>query len=131
MVTEITQGIKVSVETFYQEDYSNPIGKEYIFAYRVTIENSGEHAVKLLSRHWYIYDSADAPGVYREVEGEGVVGHQPTLLAEDTYQYVSGCNLKSEFGRMFGTYRMQRIEDGKLFDVLIPEFELEATPKLN
>ena len=131
MVTEITKGIRVSVETFYQEDYSNPMSGEYIFAYRVTIENSSEHTVKLLSRHWYIYDSAYAPGELREVQGEGVVGQQPVLEPMQTYQYVSGCNLKSEFGRMHGTYTLERTTDGQLFDVLIPEFELQATPKLN
>lgn len=131
MVTEITKGVRVSVETFYQDDYSNPLESEYIFAYRVTIENASEHTIKLLGRHWFIYDSCSAPGVFREVEGEGVVGQQPTLEPMQTYQYVSGCNLKSEFGRMFGNYTMQRVTDGKLFEVIIPEFELQATPKLN
>ncbi len=131
MVTEITKGVRVSVETFYQEDYSNPIEGEFIFAYRVTIENASEHTIQLMRRHWFIYDSSNAPGVLREVEGEGVVGQQPTLEPMQVYQYVSGCNLKSEMGRMYGTYTMQRSTDGKLFEVVIPEFELQATPKLN
>lgn len=131
MVTEITKGVRVSVETFYQDDYSNPMEGEFIFAYRVTIENASESTIQLMSRHWYIYDSSNAPGVFREVEGEGVVGQQPTLEPMQVYQYVSGCNLKSEMGRMFGTYTMQRSTDGKLFEVTIPEFELHATPKMN
>jgi ApaG protein len=128
MVTEITKGVKVCVETFYQNEYSNPLNNEFMFAYRVTIENSSENAIKLISRHWHIFDSI---GDYREVEGDGVVGQQPTLEPGASYQYVSGCNLRSEIGRMFGTYEMQRIDDGKLFEVAIPEFSLYAPPKLN
>jgi ApaG protein len=128
MVTEITKGVKVCVETFYQNEYSNPLNNEFMFAYRVTIENSGEHTIKLISRHWHIFDSI---GDYREVEGDGVVGQQPTLEPGASHQYVSGCNLRSEIGRMYGTYEMQRIDDGKLFEVAIPEFQLYAPPKLN
>lgn len=131
MVTEITKGVRVSVETFYQDDYSNPVAGEFIFAYRVTIENASEHTLKLLGRHWYIYDTALPPGTFREVEGEGVVGQQPVLAPMQTYQYVSGCNLKSEIGRMHGTYTMERVGDSKLLEVIIPEFELVATLKLN
>lgn len=128
MVTEITQGIKVCVETFYQHDYSNPLNNEFMFAYRVTIENYSEHAIKLIGRHWYIFDSI---GDFREVEGEGVVGQQPVIEQGASYQYVSGCNLRSEIGRMHGIYEMQRMNDGKLFEVTIPEFQLYAAPKMN
>jgi ApaG protein len=128
MVTEITQGIKVCVETFYQHDYSNPLNNEFMFAYRVTIENDSDQAIKLISRHWHIFDSI---GDYREVEGEGVVGQQPVIEPGASYQYVSGCNLRSEIGRMHGVYEMQRINDGKLFEVTIPEFQLYAAPKMN
>lgn len=130
MVTEITRGVRVSVESFYQDDYSNPLDSEFIFAYRVTIENSSESTIRLLRRHWFIYD-AYGTGEYREVEGDGVVGQQPTLDPMAQYQYVSGCNLKSELGRMHGVYEFERISDGRIFEVLIPEFELIATPKLN
>ncbi|MDX2002262.1 MAG: Co2+/Mg2+ efflux protein ApaG [Chitinophagales bacterium] len=128
MVTEITQGIKVCVEAFYQDEYSNPLNNEFMFAYRVTIENASEHTIKLVSRHWYIFDSV---GDYREVEGEGVVGQQPVLAPGTSYQYVSGCNLRSEIGRMYGTYEMQRMDNGKLFNVAIPEFHLYAPAKMN
>ncbi len=57
MVSKISEGIEVSVETFYQPDYSNPVSGEYMFAYRITIENHNNFSVKLLRRHWYIIDS--------------------------------------------------------------------------
>ena len=48
MVTSITQGVKVSVETFFQHNYSK--NGEFVFAYRVTIENKSENTVQLLRR---------------------------------------------------------------------------------
>jgi ApaG protein len=128
METATTRGVKVSVETFYQPDYSNPMLEEFMFAYRITISNLGAHAIKLLKRHWII---VDAFGVNREVEGEGVVGQQPILAPGESYQYISGCNLKTEVGKMHGTYLMQRLSDGKMFYVNIPVFKLIASMKLN
>lgn len=117
----ISEGIKVSVETFYQQDYSNPLQSEYMFAYRITLENNNSFPVKLHRRHWYIFDSS---GSHREVEGEGVIGVQPVLQPGENYQYVSGCNLRSEMGRMYGTYQMENLNSKKMFDVSIPAFEM-------
>lgn len=128
MISKISEGVEISVETFYQQDYSNPMLSEYMFAYRISIENHNSFAVKLHSRHWYIFDSN---GEYREVEGEGVVGVQPTINSGDHYQYVSGCNLKSEMGRMHGTYIMENLHTKQLFEVKIPAFEMVTPFKYN
>jgi ApaG protein len=128
MQTAITRGVKVSVETFYQLDYSNPLKGEFMFAYRITIVNQSEQTLQLLSRHWHI---VDANGVEKEIEGEGVVGQQPILRPNEAYQYVSGCNLNTEIGKMFGTYLMINISNGKKFKVNIPVFHLVASQKLN
>jgi ApaG protein len=128
MTSKISEGVEISVETFYQQDYSNPMLSEYMFAYRITIENHNGFTVKLHSRHWYIFDSN---GEYREVEGEGVVGVQPTISSGDNYQYVSGCNLKSEMGRMHGTYVMENLDTQQLFEVNIPSFEMVTPFKYN
>ena len=117
----ISEGVKVSVETFYQPDYSNPLQSEFMFAYRISIENHNAFPVKLLRRHWHIFDSN---GSNREVEGEGVVGVQPTLQSGESYQYVSGCNLRTEMGRMSGTYQMENTHSTKVFTVSIPAFEM-------
>jgi ApaG protein len=128
MVTEITAGVKVSVETFFQPAHSDVLQSTYIFAYRISIENDSEYAIKLLRRHWHI---TDAYSFKREVEGEGVVGEQPVIEPGSKYQYVSGCDLKTEIGRMHGTYEMERQTDGRLFEVKIPMFEMVAPFKLN
>ncbi|OWP61866.1 Co2+/Mg2+ efflux protein ApaG [Hymenobacter amundsenii] len=128
MNTTTTQGVTVSVTTNYLPDYSSPGQEHYVFAYKIDIRNNSEYTVKLLRRHWYIYD---ANGVVREVEGEGVVGQQPTLEPGESHQYVSGCNLKSGLGKMRGTYQMERLMDGSEFAVEIPEFTLVVPYRLN
>ena len=128
MVAKITEGVKVSVETTYQPEYSNPAHEHFMFAYKVMIENLTEYSVQVLSRHWNIFDSN---GTKREVEGEGVVGLQPIIEPGQFHEYVSGCNLKTDMGTMQGTYQMKRLVDNELFDVKIPEFNLVAPFKLN
>jgi len=128
IVHQVTNGVSVSVETFYQPAQSNPLSSEYLFAYRITIENLSAVPVQLLSRHWYIVDSN---GSNREVEGEGVVGEQPIIEPGESYQYVSAANLRSEIGKMFGTYNMVSHYDKKGFTVNIPEFQLIAPFKMN
>ena len=124
----ITQGVEVSVETFYQYDYSQPHQHEHMFAYRITLENHNAFSVQLLRRQWYIFDSN---GDYRQVEGEGVVGQQPVLKPGETFQYVSGCNLKSEMGKMWGFYTIVDLASKKNFRVDIPEFQMIAPMKLS
>lgn len=128
MVTEITKGIKVTVESEYQPAYSSPSQYHYVFTYKVTIENQSENTIQLLRRHWHIHD---AGFLIKEVEGEGVVGQQPILEPGQAHQYVSGCNLKSGIGKMLGTYLMEKIVDGQRFEATIPEFNMVAPFKLN
>lgn len=128
MVTEITQGIKVSVETEYQPAYSSPSQHHFVFTYRITIENQSDYTIQLMRRHWNIFDAGFPK---REVEGEGVVGQQPVLEPGQTHQYVSGCNLKSGIGKMVGTYLMERVVDGTKLQVVIPEFTMVAPLRQN
>ena len=128
MSSKISEGVEINVETFYQPDYSNPVSGEYMFAYRITIENHNSFPVKLHRRHWHIFDSN---GSYREVEGEGVVGVQPILNPGERYQYVSGCNLRTEMGKMYGSYTMENLNNKKNFEVNIPIFEMIVPFKMN
>lgn len=128
MTTQITEGVKVSVETVYQREYSNPENEHFMFAYRVRIENLSGFRIKLLRRHWLIFDSK---GPKREVEGEWVVGLQPTIEPGQHHEYISGCNLKSDMGSMEGSYLMCREVDGSTFLVQIPKFMLMPPHKLN
>jgi len=128
MISLISEGIQISIETFYQSDYSNPTNHEFMFAYRIFIENHNAFAVKLLRRQWYIFDSN---GEHREVEGEGVVGVQPLIKPGEQFQYVSGCNLKTEMGKMHGEYIMENQHTKETFMVQIPKFEMIVPAKMN
>lgn len=121
MVTAITQGIKVSVEATYQAEYSSPHQHHFVFTYKVTIENNSAFTIQLLRRKWEIFDAGRSTKL---VEGDGVVGQQPILEPGKAHQYVSGCNLSSGLGKMKGLYFMERIQDGKIIEVKIPEFQL-------
>jgi ApaG protein len=128
MTSLITQGVAISVEVFYEASYSNTVNSEFMFAYRITIENQNQFPIKLLSRHWYIFDSN---ATKREVEGDGVVGEQPVLNPNQKYGYVSGCNLKSEMGIMHGSYVFENLFTKKTFKTIIPQFEMYVPFKLN
>jgi ApaG protein len=128
MVAQITDGVKVSVETTYQPEYSNPANEHFMFAYKIRIENLSHYSVQLISRHWNIFDSN---GTQREVEGEGVVGQQPIIEPGGMHEYVSGCNLQTDMGTMHGSYEMRRLVDDEALTVLIPKFSLIAPFKLN
>lgn len=128
MVTAITQGVKISVDTVYQEEYSNPDQEHFMFAYQIIIENLSDYAIQLKRRQWLIFDSN---GTQKEVEGEGVVGLQPIIAPGGSYKYVSGCNLSTDIGAMSGSYLMYRSADESEFSVNIPEFQLIVPYRLN
>ena len=128
MPIAITNDVYISVETAYQQPATPHGQQQHMFAYRITIHNQGFHTLKLLRRHWFI---TDVNHENTEVEGEGVVGLQPVLEPGESHQYVSGCAIESEFGKMSGTYLMERQLDGQLFNVAIPEFYLVAPFRLN
>ncbi len=121
MVSAISEGIRINVEVFFQKDYSNPIVHDYMFAYRITIINENNFPVQLMRRNWKIFDSN---GTYKTVEGEGVIGVQPIIQPNDQYTYVSGCNLKTDVGRMHGTYVMNNLFTHQKFNVEIPGFSM-------
>lgn len=128
MPIAITHDIKIVVETAYQNNRLNNFEGNHMFAYRITIENQSDFTIRLLRRHWFI---TDINNVSQEVEGEGVIGQQPIIEPGNSHQYVSGCSIQSDFGKMQGNYLMERQIDGKQFYVEIPEFKLIAPFRLN
>jgi ApaG protein len=116
-----TRGIAVSVEPTYLESRSSPESSQYLWAYRVIIENQGRETVQLLSRHWMI---TNARGELTEVKGPGVVGEQPILRPGQRFEYTSGAPLNTPSGMMGGAYQMEN-EGGERFDIEIPTFSLD------
>jgi ApaG protein len=119
--------IEVSVSTTYIPSQSVPTSNRYVFAYTVTITNSGEVSATLLTRHWVI---TDANNKTQEVRGEGVVGQQPHLSPGTSFEYTSGTILETPVGMMRGSYQM-RADDGTEFDAEIPPFTLSAPRTLH
>ncbi|HSD40447.1 MAG TPA: Co2+/Mg2+ efflux protein ApaG [Burkholderiales bacterium] len=112
--------ITVTAKTQYLADQSDEAADRYVFAYTITIRNTGAAAAQLVSRHWIITDSN---GKVQEVKGLGVVGEQPKLAPGESYEYTSGAAIATPVGTMRGSYQMVA-EDGTKFDAPIPEFTL-------
>ena len=112
---------QVDVVPHYLPEQSSPEQGLYSFAYTITITNSGEVPAQLISRHWII---TNANGQVEEVKGLGVVGHQPLLKPGESFQYTSGCRLRTSSGTMQGSYFCVA-EDGERFEVDIPTFVLD------
>jgi ApaG protein len=110
----------VTVEVEFLAEQSDLTTNRYAFAYHIKISNTGTVPAQLISRHWIITDGNNET---QEVKGLGVVGAQPLLSPNQTFEYTSGTVLDSPMGEMRGTYQMVA-EDGTQFDVEIPAFAL-------
>lgn len=121
MYRSTTRNIEVAVEPFFLPERSDPQEDRFVWAYRVTIANHSDTPIQLLARHWRI---TDGTGRVEEVRGPGVVGEQPHLDPGDSYQYTSGCPLRTSSGFMVGSYTMRNGE-GEFFEVAIPAFSLD------
>ena len=117
--------ITVEAQAVYIPDQSDADKRRYVFAYRIKITNTGTIASKLISRHWII---TDANGRVEEVKGEGVVGEQPLLHPNESFEYTIGTAIATPVGSMRGSYQMVA-DDGMKFDAPIPEFTL-AMPRM-
>jgi len=127
MNDEVNYDIRVTVSTQYIEAQSNSEASRFVFAYTILIENKGDIPAKLLSRHWII---TDANNRVQEVKGKGVIGEQPYLKPEQSFQYTSGTMLETPVGSMQGTFQMVA-DDDHHFDAIIEPFSLALPRMLN
>lgn len=118
----VTRGIRIRVEPKYLDDQSSPEDSHFVWSYEVEISNDGAETVQLKTRTWRITDGL---GRTEEVRGPGVVGQTPTISPGESFNYTSGCPLKTPQGIMVGSYQMAD-EAGTLFDVAIPAFSLDS-----
>ena len=117
--------IEVEAVAEYVPSQSRPDDEHFVFAYHITVRNTGSISAQLLGRHWII---TDGNGKVQEVRGQGVIGEQPTLAPGESFRYTSGCMLETPVGTMHGSYQMQAA-DGHRFDAGIPPFML-AVPRV-
>ena len=116
-------GVRVTVESRYLPQESDPTAQRYVFAYTITFENIASEASQLLNRHWFI---TDGQGELEEVHGPGVVGQQPRIQPGQGFRYTSGAILKTPVGVMRGHYEFVT-DAGEHFDVAIPQFSLAVS----
>jgi ApaG protein len=114
--------IAVSAAPQYLPEQSDEATGRYVFAYTITLRNTGSLAAQLISRHWII---TDAQGLVQEVRGLGVVGAQPLLQPGESFEYTSGASIATAVGTMRGSYQMLA-EDGARFEAPIAEFTLSV-----
>jgi ApaG protein len=119
--------VSVSPQAQYLADQSDEPANRFVFAYTITLRNTGTVPAQLISRHWII---TDANSQVQEVRGLGVVGEQPLLAPGESFQYTSGAAIATPVGTMRGTYQMVA-EDGTRFDAPIPEFTLSIPRTLH
>jgi ApaG protein len=128
MVQQLTRGILISVEVFFEGTYFKDYKLNYSYAYQITIYNQGKEAVQLQSRHWEIIDSL-RPKII--IDGEGVVGKKPVVSPGKSYSYRSGCLVTSSVGAMHGHYNFINLSTTKKYRVYIPKFKLSPAFAMN
>lgn len=119
--------IDIRIETSYLPEQSDPEHERHLFAYTITLRNTGSVPARLLSRHWII---TDGNARVQEVRGSGVVGEQPYLAPGESFEYTSSCMLATPVGVMQGSYHMQA-DNGDEYDAPIPPFRLCVPGVLN
>ena len=69
MTQQVTQGIKVSIKTRFEDVFVSNGKQQYAFSYIIHIENKSKDIVQLKSRHWKIKDALNDIDM---IFGEGV-----------------------------------------------------------
>jgi ApaG protein len=128
MSSKTIHSIVIGVKTWFRSDLSDPESENYFYNYQISIENQSEYRVQLIKRYWRVDHLAVGSNI---VTGDGVVGEQPILEPNQSYEYTSGCEFWNAFGKMTGYYTFKNLDTGDTFTVAIPEFQLIFPPILN
>ena len=102
-----------------------------IFVYPSLYENFGQPLIEAAAHGLPLISTP--VGIARDIiiDGEGVIGENPTIKPGDSFIYSSGCLITSPVGAMRGFYNMININNGKKFRAYIPTFKLNAPQALN
>ena len=124
---ELEENIQIAVVTKFEAEQSDVNAKRFVFSYKITIKNTAAHNVQLLSRRWVVTDGNQNQ---QEIQGEGVIGEQPIIAPNASYQYSSGAVLETNVGSMYGHYNMIT-EQGDKFKAQISAFTLAKPNSLH
>ncbi|MBN9543692.1 MAG: Co2+/Mg2+ efflux protein ApaG [Alphaproteobacteria bacterium] len=118
-----TDGIVITAIPTFDHDHSLPEDLEFIWLYKIIIENQTNNPHQLVARMWNIIDS---DGCVEEVYGYGVVGEQPVINPGESYEYTSKVSVRTSSAIMAGNYEMLNIDTGDIVIAVIPSFALES-----
>lgn len=116
-----SNSIKVTIVPNYNHELSIPLEANYVWDYKVVIENRSKMTVQVVERSWQIIS---ASGFVKEIRGQGVVGLQPFILPGEKFEYSSYTNLNAPSGVMKGAYKI--LSNDKEMEIEIPIFSLDS-----
>lgn len=120
-MSELANGLRVSLDRLvHQPGVLTPPDRPHCFAYYITIHNDGEETITIRGRKWVV---TEASGDVTAVEGDGVVGEQPTLNPGEHFSYNSFHTIHSNRAMATGSY-LGITDEGVPVVVPIPVFEL-------
>lgn len=119
-MSNLAYQLEIQVQLEYLAEQSSLIDDRYVFAYKIRITNQSNSSVQLLGRHWVIQDANQR---VQDVRGQGVIGQQPLINPNESFEYSSGVTIATPVGTMEGSYQMVSA-DGHRFEVPIPQFKL-------
>jgi ApaG protein len=119
-MSNLAYQLEIQVQLEYLAEQSSLIDDRYVFAYKIRITNQSNSSVQLLGRHWIIQDANQR---VQDVRGQGVIGQQPLINPNESFEYSSGVTIATPVGTMHGSYQMVSA-DGQRFEVPIPQFKL-------
>ncbi|MDA8596434.1 Co2+/Mg2+ efflux protein ApaG [Flavobacteriaceae bacterium] len=128
MNSSITKGIKITAHPRYLGIQEEEESNFHVFTYKIEISNSSPHRVRLLKRHWHIFDSLMPQ---QNVNGDGVIGKKPIIEPGRKFTYESFCLIEGDYGQMQGSYTIYNLDLNESYRVEIPKFELISTSILN
>lgn len=112
-ITE-TNGLYIDVTSMYQPEMSAATNRPdaYMYAYSLYIENKSKHTLQILGRHWkmHAHDRAQNVEEVKQLQ-QGLVGKQPKLAPGESFYYVSGTQLDSNYGEMSGKFLVRKYPD--------------------
>lgn len=124
---QTTSDIVIEVNTQFIGQHTGDNVIRYAFTYHITMTNIGLEPLQLRNRYWLI---TDGNGDTQEVSGAGVIGEEPVIAPDASFEYRSGAVLDTPVGTMQGHYEFES-KDGTLFKVPINVFSLAVANALN
>jgi len=116
----LLEGFSVKINGVTEDpDLERPLSKPYAFVYFITIHNNSDQALIVKGRKWVVREEGGDVAV---MEGEGVVGEFPYLLAGEKFSYNS-YHVTAGRAVAEGAY-LAVTDEGEAVIAMIPEFEL-------